>query len=99
MPRKLWAIMEAEKAEAEIKGRLGQTKKEQQLLNFATVTGPKEFTRAETLNAVTKLIATNNQVSCRHGYSNHPYLKENSHPTISLSLLPIMSLFETALYL
>jgi hypothetical protein len=53
--------METEKAAAKLGG---QTNKEQQLLNFATVTGPMDFTRAETLNAVSKLIATNNHVSC-----------------------------------
>lgn len=35
----------------------------QQQLNFKTMIGPREFTRAGTLNAVAKLIATNNQVS------------------------------------
>lgn len=38
-------------------------KQEQQQLNFKTVTGPREFTRAGVLQSVTKLIATNNQVS------------------------------------
>ena len=52
--------MEEEKA-AIASGRL--TKKQlQQQLDFKTVTGPHEFTRAEVLHAVTKLIATNNQV-------------------------------------
>ena len=37
-------------------------KKTQQLLDFASVTGPREFMRVRTLEAVTKLIATNNQV-------------------------------------
>lgn len=52
--------MEEEKEEA----KRGQAtkKKTQQLLDFASVTGPREFTRARTLEAVTKLIATNNQV-------------------------------------
>jgi hypothetical protein len=66
--------MEAEKA-LEKRGR--QTKKKaQQLLDFKGVVGPREFTRAGTLQAVAKLIATNNQVSL----SNHrksieyPYL-------------------------
>jgi hypothetical protein len=40
------------------------TKKEgQQQLEFKTMVGPHEFTRAGTLHAVAKLIATNNQVS------------------------------------
>jgi hypothetical protein len=53
--------MEEEK-EAKKKGRL--TKKQaQQLLIFPTVTGPREFTREGVLNAVTRLIATNNLVS------------------------------------
>ncbi len=53
--------MEEEK-EAKQKGRL--TKKQaQQLLAFQTVTGLREFTRGGILQAVTKLIATNNQVS------------------------------------
>jgi len=53
--------MEEEK-EAEKQGRLTQ-KQQQQQLSFQTVTGPREFTRASVLHAVTKLIATNNQVS------------------------------------
>jgi hypothetical protein len=35
----------------------------QQQLQFQSVTVPGEFTRAAVLHAVTKLIATNNQVS------------------------------------
>ena len=35
----------------------------QQQLEFKTVIGPREFTRARTLHAVATLIATNNQVS------------------------------------
>jgi len=35
----------------------------QQQLGFKTMIGPHEFTRAGTLHAVAKLIATNNQVS------------------------------------
>jgi hydrogenase maturation factor len=53
--------MEEEK-EAEKKGRLTK-KQEQQRLTFQTVTGPRDFTRGGVLNAVAKLIATNNQVS------------------------------------
>jgi hypothetical protein len=52
--------MEEEK-EAKIKGN--KTKKGQQLLDFKSVTGPREFTREDVLHAVAKLIATNNQVS------------------------------------
>ena len=53
--------METEKEEAK-RGRTTK-KKNQQTLDFTSVTGPQEFTRAAVLNAVTKLIATNNQVS------------------------------------
>lgn len=52
--------MEEEK-EAEKQGRLTQ-KQQQQKLDFKSVTGPREFTRAGILQAVAKLIATNNQV-------------------------------------
>ena len=38
-------------------------KKQQQMLDFKIVTGPREFTRSGVLQAVTALIATNNQVS------------------------------------
>jgi hypothetical protein len=38
-------------------------KGKQQLLDFKAVTGPREFTRANVLQAVANLIATNNQVS------------------------------------
>ena len=54
-------MMETEKEEAK-RGRTTK-KKNQQTLDFTSVTGPQEFTRAAVLNAVTKLIATNNQVS------------------------------------
>jgi len=50
-----------EEREAKLRGRT--TKKEQQSLDFETVTGPREFTRAGVLDAVAKLVATNNQVS------------------------------------
>lgn len=53
--------MEEEKA-AEERGRLTKKARQQQL-DFKTMTGPREFTRAGVLQAVTKLIATNNQVS------------------------------------
>lgn len=57
--RDIWKVMEEEKA-AKKEGRLMQ---QQQHLSFPTVTGPREFTRAGVLHAVTKLIATNSQVS------------------------------------
>jgi hypothetical protein len=37
--------------------------KEQQTLNFKAMTGPREFMRAATLHAVSKLITMDNQVS------------------------------------
>jgi hypothetical protein len=58
IPRDIWREMEEEK-EAAQNGRLTQ----QQQLSFPAVTGPREFTRAGVLHAVTKLIATNSQVS------------------------------------
>ena len=61
IPRDIWRIMEEEK-EAEERGRMSK-KAKQQLLDFKTVTGPREFTRASVLHAVANLIATNNQVS------------------------------------
>jgi hypothetical protein len=61
IPRDIWRAMEEDK-EAEKQGRLTK-KQQQQQLSFQTVTGPREFTRAGVLHAVTKLIATNNQVS------------------------------------
>jgi len=60
IPRNVWQVMEEEK-EAEKQGRLTK-KQQQQQLTFETVTGPSEFTRAGVLNAVTKLIAANNEV-------------------------------------
>jgi len=48
--------------EKEVEKRGGTTKK-QQVLDFKTVTGPREFTREGVLHAVAKLIATNDQVS------------------------------------
>jgi hypothetical protein len=51
-----------EQKDMEQRGR--QTKKQvQQQLTFKTVTGPCEFTRGGILDAVAKLIVTNNQVS------------------------------------
>jgi len=55
--------MEEEKAVAE-RGVM-MKKKGQQLLDFASVVGPHKFTRAGILEAVAKLIATNNQVHIR----------------------------------
>ena len=60
IPRTIWKEMEEEKQAVE-KGQL--TKKQQQLLDFKTITGPCEFMRAGTLHAVTVLIATNYQVA------------------------------------
>jgi hypothetical protein len=49
--------------EKEFKRRGRMTKKQaQQQLKFESVVGPHEFTRSGTLQAVAKLIATNNQV-------------------------------------
>jgi len=61
IPREIWKVMEENK-DLERQGRLTKTK-QQQMLNFKTVTGPREFTRAGILHAVANLIATNNQVS------------------------------------
>jgi hypothetical protein len=57
IPRPIWKAMEESKAE-----KAGQLTTQQQL-QFQSVTGPREFTRAAVLHAVTKLIATNDQVS------------------------------------
>lgn len=61
IPREIWNLMEEEK-DAALRGRM-MNKQRQQTLDFKTMTGPREFTREGTLQAVTKLIATNNQVS------------------------------------
>jgi len=61
IPCEIWKTMEEER-EAKDQGRLTK-KQQQQLLDFKAVTGPCEFTRERALHAVTKLIATNNQVS------------------------------------
>lgn len=61
IPREIWKTMEEEK-EAKEQGRLTK-KQQQQQLGFKTVVGPRDFTREAALHAVTKLIATNNQVS------------------------------------
>jgi hypothetical protein len=60
IPRDVWKAMEEEKEEA--KRGIVTKKQQQQLLDFKSVTGPREFTRARTLEAVTKLIAMDNQV-------------------------------------
>ena len=60
IPRPIWKAMEEAKEEA--KRGPSTKKKVQQQLDFKSVTGPHEFTRARTLEAITKLIATNNQV-------------------------------------
>ena len=60
-PHDIWRVMEEEK-EAEKQGQL-MKKQQQQQLSFQMVTGLHEFTRAGVLHTVTKLIATNNQVS------------------------------------
>ena len=39
-------------------------KQQHQQLHFKTITGPCKFMRVGILQAVTKLIVTNNQVSC-----------------------------------
>jgi hypothetical protein len=50
------------KAEEELAAQ-GAKEHGQQQLGFKAMTGPREFTRAGTLQAVANLIATNNQVS------------------------------------
>jgi len=61
IPRPIWKAMEDQKEE-ERQGRTTK-KNQQQKLRFETVKGPRaEFTRAGTLQAVTELVATNNQV-------------------------------------
>lgn len=64
IPRTIWKEMQEEK-EAEARGQLTK-KQQQQKLDFKTVTGPHEFTREGILHAVTKLIATNYQVSFQY---------------------------------
>ncbi|KIM37620.1 hypothetical protein M413DRAFT_77022, partial [Hebeloma cylindrosporum] len=59
IPRHIWKVMEEEKA-IEERGRTTK-KKGQQLLDFKTVVGPREFTRAGILESVAKLIVMNNQ--------------------------------------
>lgn len=63
MPRDvLKQMLEEKKAAAEPEG---DTKQQQQQLDFKKLTGPREFTRDGVLHAVAKLIVTNNQVSQR----------------------------------
>jgi hypothetical protein len=50
-----------EEKEEDKRGRLSNKQRQQQL-DFKTMTGPREFTRAGILDAVARLIATNNQV-------------------------------------
>jgi hypothetical protein len=73
IPREIWRVMEEEK-EANKRGQLTQ-KQQQQQLSYQTVTGPREFTRVGVLHAVTKLIATDNQVSinchCNQGFTHN----------------------------
>lgn len=58
MPRDvLKQMLEEEKVAAAEQGT-----KQQQLLDYTKVTGPREFTRDGVLHAVAKLIATDNQV-------------------------------------
>jgi len=87
IPRPIWKAME--EAKEEEKRGPSTKKKTQQLLDFKSVTGPREFTRARTLEAVTKLIATNNQVcvSALHSW------KSNSLRTYSPLHLPIIPPF------
>ena len=61
IPQDIWKVMR-EKKEVEQRGQMS-AKARQQELDFKTVTGPHEFTRAQVLHAVTNLTATNNQVS------------------------------------
>jgi hypothetical protein len=61
--------MEAAKEEKK-RGKM-MKKKAQQTLDFTSVTGPREFTRTGVLNAVTRLIATNNQVSTSFDRKTH----------------------------
>jgi len=62
IPQSIWKAMEEAK---ELEKQGWKTKKQtQQQLQYEAVVGTHEFTRAGTLHAVAKLIATNNQV-CR----------------------------------
>ena len=61
IPRDIWKVMKEEKT-AKKQGQCTK-KQQQQLLCFETITGPHKFTRSAVLNAVTKLIVINNEVS------------------------------------
>ena len=61
VPRHVLKMIEDEKQA--MKNGQKSNKKTQQQLQFGTVTGLHEFTRAGVLQSVTMLIATNNQVS------------------------------------
>jgi hypothetical protein len=61
--------MEEEKDE-EKRGKMSNKQRQQQLA-FKTMTGPREFTREGILDAVVKLIATNNQVNFSHDNYYH----------------------------
>ena len=61
IPRPIWKAMEEEKKE-EKRGQMSNKERQQQLA-FKTMTGPREFTREGVLDAVVKLIATNNLVN------------------------------------
>jgi hypothetical protein len=65
IPRPIWKSMKEEKDQ--VKGGRMSNKQKQQELDFKTITGPREFTRAGILDAVAKLIVTNNQVSNQFG--------------------------------
>ena len=91
IPWPIWKAMEEAKEEA--KRGPSTKKKAQQRLDFKSVTGPCEFTRACTLEAITKLIATNNQVcfSALHSW------KSNLLCTYSPMHLPITPPFAVPL--
>ena len=57
--------------EKEPKARDQRAKSGQQQLDFQVVSGPREFTQSGTLQAVTTLIASNNQVSFDTSYQYH----------------------------
>ena len=63
IPWELWKVMEEDK----VAEKCGQMMKKQQqlLLHFKTITGPCEFTRVGILQAVMKLIVTNNKKSSK----------------------------------
>jgi len=64
IPRTIWKAMEEEKEE-EKRGRMTK-KQKQQHLDFKAITGPREFTRAGALDAVARLIVTNNLVGYQY---------------------------------